>query len=91
MAPARIVVVSTIDSPRKMYSPRPPAPIAAAIVGVPTPMTVATRTPATIDGSASGNSTRNSSCRGVIPIAIAGFDDGRIDAPNARHRRPHDR
>ena len=55
MAPARIVVVSTIDSPRKMYSPRPPAPIAAAIVAVPTPITVAMRMPDTIDGSASGS------------------------------------
>ena len=69
IAPASIVVVSTIDSPRKMYSPRPPAPIAAAIVAVPTPMTVATRMPAMIDGKASGSSTSHSSWRPVIPIA----------------------
>ncbi len=53
-----------------MYSPRPPAPIAAAIVADPTPTTAATRTPLAIDGSASGNSTRRSSSRGVIPIAM---------------------
>jgi hypothetical protein len=69
-APARIIVEFTIDSPRKMYSPRPPAPIAAAIVAVPTPMTAATRMPATIDGSASGNSTIHKRWRDVIPIAI---------------------
>ena len=33
-----------------MYSPSPPAPTAAAIVAVPTPITAATRMPATIDG-----------------------------------------
>jgi hypothetical protein len=57
MAPARMTVESTMDRPRKMYSPSPPAPTAAAIVAVPTPMTAATRMPATIDGNASGNST----------------------------------
>ena len=46
-----------------------PAPMAAAIVAVPTPTTAATRTPATMDGSASGSSTCRSSSRGVIPIA----------------------
>ncbi len=52
-----------------MYCPRPPAPIAAAIVADPTPTTAATRTPATMDGSASGSSTCRSSSRGVMPIA----------------------
>ena len=52
-----------------MYSPSPPAPIAAAMVAEPTPTTAATRTPATIDGSASGSSTWRSSWRGVIAIA----------------------
>ncbi len=60
-----------------MYSPRPPAPIAAAIVAAPTPTTAATRTPATIDGNASGNSTWRSSSRGVMPIATPA---SRIDA-----------
>src|SRR3954468_19515553 len=52
-----------------MYSPRPPAPMAAAMVADPTPTTAATRTPATIDGSASGSSTWRSSSPSVIPIA----------------------
>ena len=69
-APARMTVGSTIDNPRKMYSPSPPAPTAAAIVAVPTPITAATRIPATIDGVASGSSTCHSSCRGVIPSAV---------------------
>src|SRR5262249_61112974 len=57
IAPARIIVLSTLFTPRKMYSPRPPAPIAAAIVAVPTPTTVATRTPARIAVRANGSST----------------------------------
>src|SRR5258705_14024953 len=52
-----------------MYSPRPPAPIAAAMVAEPTATTAATRTPATIDGSASGSSTWRNSSRDVIPMA----------------------
>jgi hypothetical protein len=43
--------------------------MAAAIVVVPTPITVATRTPAMIDGVASGISTIINSWRGVMPIA----------------------
>ena len=54
-----------------MYSPSPPAPIAAAIVTVPTPMTAATRMPAMIDGIASGNSTWVRRWPAVIPIASA--------------------
>ena len=70
MAPARMTVLSTIARPRKMYSPSPPAPIAAATVAVPTPITVATRIPDTICGNASGSSTIVKSCRGVMPIAV---------------------
>ena len=33
-----MTVESTIERPRKMYSPRPPAPIAAATVAVPMPI-----------------------------------------------------
>jgi hypothetical protein len=65
-----MTVESTIERPRKMYSPRPPAPTAAAIVAVPTPITAATRMPATIDGSASGSSTSRKSCDGVMPSAV---------------------
>jgi hypothetical protein len=53
-----------------MYCPSPPAPIAAAIVADPTPTTAATRTPAMIEGSASGSSTCRRSSRRVIPIAM---------------------
>ena len=54
-----------------MYSPSPPAPMAAAMVTVPTPTTVATRMPATMAGRASGSSTRTRRWRGVMPIAVA--------------------
>ena len=74
-----------------MYSPRPPAPIAAAIVAEPTPTTAATRTPATIDGSASGSSTCRSSSRGVMPIATPASRIDRIDAAQPGDRRAHDR
>ena len=47
--------------------------------GEPTPTTAATRTPATIDGSASGSSTCRSSCRGVIPIASPASTNRRIE------------
>jgi hypothetical protein len=70
-APARMTVASTIDRPRKMYSPSPPAPIAAAIVAVPTPTTVATRMPASIEGQASGSSISRSSSHGRMPMASA--------------------
>src|SRR5204862_5207258 len=52
-APAMISVSSTVATPRKMYTPSPPAPIAAPIVATPTPTTVATRMPARITPAAS--------------------------------------
>src|SRR5579883_1556245 len=61
IAPARICVVSTEAIPRKMKTPSPPAPIAAAIVAVPMVVTVATRIPARIVRTASGSSTWNRS------------------------------
>src|SRR5579863_5559967 len=67
-APARIRSLLTMARPRKMYSPKPPAPIAAAIVATPTEITVATRTPAMMTPSASGNSTWKSNWRSVIPM-----------------------
>src|SRR5439155_7963282 len=67
-APARIIRLSTIATPRKMNTPSPPAPIAAAIVATPIPTTVATRTPARMTLAASGSSTRTKSWRSVIPM-----------------------
>jgi hypothetical protein len=54
-----------------MYVPKPPAPMAAAMVATPTEMTVATRTPERITGAASGSSTCRRICASVIPIATA--------------------
>ena len=71
MAPARISVVSTDASPRKMKTPSPPPPMAAAIVAVPIVVTVATRTPARMVLAAKGSSTCHNSCRPFIPIATA--------------------
>src|SRR2546423_2845629 len=67
-APAMISVSSTVATPRKMYTPSPPAPIAAPIVATPTLTTVATRMPARITPAASGSSTSRSSSRSVMPM-----------------------
>src|ERR1700730_14417555 len=56
-APASICVVSTDAIPRKMKTPSPPPPMAAAIVAVPTVVTVAMRTPARMVGAARRSAT----------------------------------
>src|SRR5579864_3135179 len=71
IAPARICALSTVEIPRKMKTPSPPAPIAAAMVAVPMVVTVAIRTPARIVRMASGSSTCHRTCRPVIPMATA--------------------
>ena len=71
IAPASTNPLSTLATPRKINSPNPPAPIAAAIVATPTHVTVAVLTPARITEAASGNSTFRSLCQGVIPSAFA--------------------
>ena len=50
--------------PATMRSPKPPAPMNAAMVAVPTLMTAAVLTPARGTGSASGNSTSQRLSRG---------------------------
>src|ERR1700722_10172133 len=70
-APASTSPLSTLATPRKISSPSPPAPIAAAIVATPTQVTVAVRSPARITLAASGSSTFQSRCHEVIPIASA--------------------
>src|SRR5262245_932435 len=71
MAPARITASLTIATPRKINVPRPPAPIAAAIVATPIVITVAVRIPAKITLSPSGNRTFNKIWDSVMPIASA--------------------
>ena len=70
-APASICETSTEAMPRKMKTPRPPPPMAAAMVAVPIVVTAAMRTPAKMVGAARGSSTWKSLCRSVIPIATA--------------------
>ena len=67
IAPRRISRVLLRARPRLMKSPRPPAPMNADRVAMPTPMTVAVRIPATIIGRASGISTMKSRCGCVNP------------------------
>ena len=57
MAPARISRLSTMANPRKINSPKPPAPMAAAMVAMPMVRTVAIRIPARMVENESGNST----------------------------------
>ena len=52
-----------------MRSPYPPAPMNAAMVAVPTQMTMAVRTPATMVGKASGSSMRSNWSRRCNPSA----------------------
>ena len=70
-APARILLVSTMATPRKMRVPRPPPPMAAPMVATPMAMTVATRRPARIAGVASGSSTARRRWRSVMPMTVA--------------------
>ena len=58
IAPNNINFVLAVDIPRKIGSPKPPAPIRAAKVAVPMHQTAAVRRPAKIMGLANGNSTR---------------------------------
>ena len=55
--------------PRKMNTPSPPAPVAAAIVATPTAVTVATRNPAIRLGRARGSCRCHSTWRGRSPRA----------------------
>src|SRR3984957_351006 len=71
IAPARICAVSTEATPRKMNTPSPPPPMAAAMVAVPMVVTVATRIPAMMVRAARGSCTWRRSWPLVIPIAIA--------------------
>jgi len=70
-APARIRQLFTVAMPRKMNTPSPPAPIAAAIVATPTLITVATRRPAMNVGRARGSSIRRSTWPWLSPRARA--------------------
>ena len=61
-----VVVVFVSDS-----VPVTPAPTAAAMVAIPTHVTVAVRRPARMNGIASGSSTLRSRCQLVMPTASA--------------------
>lgn len=56
--------------PRKIISPRPPAPTNVAIVAAPIATTAATRTPAKIIGIASGIMTMRKSWPDVMPMPV---------------------
>src|SRR5579863_2789512 len=71
IAPARICAVSTEATPRKMNTPSPPPPMAAAMVAVPIVVTVATRIPTMMVCAARGICTCRKSCPSVIPMATA--------------------
>ena len=66
-----------------MYSPRPPAPMAAAMVARPIEITAATRTPAMITPSASGKFHLPEKLAIGHAHAASGFDDGAIHALDA--------
>src|SRR5262249_21370776 len=71
MAPARMTASLTIATPRKMKVPRPPAPMAAAMVATPMVMTAAVRMPAMMKLLASGRGAGGKIRSSVIPIPFA--------------------
>ncbi len=74
-----------------MYSPRPPAPIAAAIVTVPTPTTAETRMPATIAGKRQRQLHLPQPLHRRHPHRIRGLEDRRVDRAKAGGGRADDR
>ncbi len=80
MAPARMTESLTMATPRKMKVPRPPAPMAAAIVATPMVMTVAVRMPARMTLRASGKRTRRRICVVGHAHGFGGFEDRGLDA-----------
>ena len=90
--PARITPLSTMAMPRKMNSPSPPAPMAAAMVATPMVITAATRMPASITGNASGSSTcqqqlARSEAHGDRRLAHWRADAGNPHVGIANHRQ----
>ena len=81
----------TIARPRKMNSPRPPAPTAAAMVATPMVSTVATRMPASTVESESGSSTCHKIWRVGHAHAARRFAHRRIDARDSRRGVADDR
>jgi len=67
-----------------MMSPRPPPPAIAAIVAVAITKMAEIRTPARISGSASGSSTRRSTCASVMPMPRAASTTSRSTPSTAK-------
>ena len=80
MAPARMTASLTMATPRKMNVPRPPAPMAAAMVATPMVITVAVRMPARIIGKARGKPHASENLCVGHAHGFGGFQDGGIDA-----------
>ena len=91
IAPARICAVSTEATPRKMNTPSPPPPMAAAMVAVPMVVTVATRIPAMMVRAASGSCTWRRSWPSVMPMATAESQTAGVDAHDSDERVSQDR
>ena len=70
-APASMTRLSLTARPATMRSPKPPAPMNAAIVAVPTLITAAVLTPAMSVGAASGSWTWRNAWRDVMPSESA--------------------
>ena len=83
--------VSTMAMPRKMKTPSPPPPMAAAMVAVPMVATVAMRSPATIEGTASGSSTCQRIWRGGHAHRDGGFAHRGVHAEDADQGVAQDR
>jgi hypothetical protein len=70
-APVMIMVGKSRLMPEKITCPNPPPATKKPMVAIPMMVTVAILTPATITGSANGNSTPNKIWRAVRPMPLA--------------------
>ena len=83
MAPAKTSELSTEATPRKISSPRPPAPMAAAMVATPTQVTIAVRRPARMTLADMGSSSLVRRWRSVMPRALATWMESGVDRADA--------
>ena len=83
MAPARITASLTMATPRKMKVPRPPAPMAAAMVATPMVMIVAVRIPARITGKGQREADAPEDLGVGHAHGFGGLEDRGVDAGQA--------
>ena len=82
------LAILTVFSARTTGTPSPGAPTRAAMTTIDSDSMMVWVRPAMICGVAKGSSTLRSTCIGVAPKAIGGFDEGRRRRDDAEARQP---